>query len=744
MKVVAVVPMKLNNRRLPQKNTKRFTNGNPLCYYILETLLQIKAIDEIYVYCSNEDIMQYIPGGVLFLKRPASLDTDTTKMNEILYLFSQEVPADVYVMTHTTAPFISSSSISKGLQAVLSGEYDSSFAAKKLQDFLWKDNQPFNYTLDSIPRTQDLDALYEETSGFYIYTKDIIQKHSRRIGDHPYIVEVGEIEGIDIDEAEDFEIADAVFNYRLNKGSIKKRIQVLDCTLRDGGYCNNWKFGFRNQQKIIHSLQDSEIDIIECGFISNKETFGEDISKFSSFDQIEKVMSGHKMQKMLVAMINYGEYDIAQIPSREDTVLDGLRVAFHKWQMEEALAFSEMLKAKGYKVFIQAMVSMKYSDAEFLELIHRVNDVNPYAFYIVDSFGMMKQKDLLHFFYLVEYNLKKDIVLGFHSHNNMQLAYANAVTLIGCQTNRQIVIDSSIFGMGRGAGNLNTELLVEYLNENCGGTYKLKPLLSLMDELLGHFYKENPWGYSLPNYLSAKYNTHPNYANYLDNKQKLTLDDMDNIFLMMENDKRVEYDPNYIEELYRRYMNNHNAVTDSKELKQSLQGQTVLLIAPGKSAEQEKQKIKSFIEDNHPITMAVNFQYPYVDTDYIFVCNLRRYRELDALCADKLIVTSNIGVENNGRVVRYEELLNEDEIVCDNAGMMAIQFLIQCECKKIIIAGIDGYSHDFKENYPDSVTSMISEDEYLDAMNKGMEKILRQFIKKSELIFLTTPKYIVI
>lgn len=213
MKTIAIVPMKLNNRRLPQKNTKSFTNGKPLCYYILSTLLKVDGIDEVYVYCSNPDIQEFIPKEIHYLKRSESLDQDTTKMNEVLQAFAEDVPADIYVMTHTTAPFISAESIKKGLDAVVSGEYDSSFAAKKLQDFLWKDGAPFNYELNRIPRTQDLPALYEETSGFYIYTSDVMTKLNRRIGENPFIVEVGEIESVDIDEPEDFMIADAIYNY---------------------------------------------------------------------------------------------------------------------------------------------------------------------------------------------------------------------------------------------------------------------------------------------------------------------------------------------------------------------------------------------------------------------------------------------------------------------------------------------------------------------------------------------------
>lgn len=213
MRIVAVVPMKLNNRRLPQKNTKPFTNGMPLCHYILSTLLSISEIDDVYAYCSDPAIQRYIPKDVIYLQRSKALDTDETKMNDVLSSFARDVEADIYVMTHTTAPFIKSESIQKALHAVACENYDSAFAVKKIQDFFWKDEKPFNYNLDDIPRTQDLTPLYQETSGFYVYKRSVISKMNRRIGDKPMFIEVGEIESIDIDEDEDFMIADAVYNY---------------------------------------------------------------------------------------------------------------------------------------------------------------------------------------------------------------------------------------------------------------------------------------------------------------------------------------------------------------------------------------------------------------------------------------------------------------------------------------------------------------------------------------------------
>lgn len=213
MKVVALVPMKLNNQRLPQKNIKSFTNGEPLCTYILKTLTKCRIIDEVYVYCSSKAIIEYLPSGVQYLERNKKFDTNATKMNEILEAFANEVQADIYVLAHATAPFLRIETIEKGIQAIQGGEYDSAFTVKCLQDFLWKDGRPINYRLDNIPRTQDLETLYVESSGVYIYRKEVIVELGRRIGNTPFMLTVSEIEGIDIDEMEDFIMADAVFNY---------------------------------------------------------------------------------------------------------------------------------------------------------------------------------------------------------------------------------------------------------------------------------------------------------------------------------------------------------------------------------------------------------------------------------------------------------------------------------------------------------------------------------------------------
>lgn len=212
MKTVAFVPIKLNSERLPLKNIKSFTNGKPLITYILNTLKTVNEVDEIYVYCSDEKIINYLPHGIKFLKRDPYYDLPDTRFNDVLISFANLIDADIYVLTHATAPFMSALKIKKGINAVKSGKYESAHAVTILREFLWKDGKPLNYDLENIPRTQDLPDIYTETCGLYVYTSDLILNKSRRISDSPYLIEVSKIEACDINDEDDFVIADAIYN----------------------------------------------------------------------------------------------------------------------------------------------------------------------------------------------------------------------------------------------------------------------------------------------------------------------------------------------------------------------------------------------------------------------------------------------------------------------------------------------------------------------------------------------------
>ncbi len=205
-KVAAFVPVKLNSQRLPNKNILPLA-GHPLCWHICNTLLQVAGIHEVYVYCSDEAVMQYLPHGVIFRKRDKTLDQDTVKGFDIYRSFIGEVDADIYVLAHTTSPFLRKVSFEEALRRILDGKNDSAFSAERIQTFAWYKGKPINYDIHDVPRTQDMEPIWVETSGYYMFKKAVFTHHHRRIGFAPYIQEVSGIEALDIDEKKDYELA---------------------------------------------------------------------------------------------------------------------------------------------------------------------------------------------------------------------------------------------------------------------------------------------------------------------------------------------------------------------------------------------------------------------------------------------------------------------------------------------------------------------------------------------------------
>lgn len=209
MKTVAFVPIRLNSKRVVGKNLK-LLGGKPLMCHILDTLATIKTIDEVYVYCSNEDVVKYLPKEVRFLKRPEFLDRDETLGKEIYEEFVKTIDADVYILAHTTSPFMKKTTVENALDKIINGDYDSAFSCEKIQTFTWYQNKPLNYELKEIPRTQTIEPIYVETSAFFMFKKEIWTKHGQRIGFNPYFALVDKIEGVDIDWPEDFEFAEKI------------------------------------------------------------------------------------------------------------------------------------------------------------------------------------------------------------------------------------------------------------------------------------------------------------------------------------------------------------------------------------------------------------------------------------------------------------------------------------------------------------------------------------------------------
>lgn len=203
-------------------------------------------------------------------------------------------------------------------------------------------------------------------------------------------------------------------------------IKLLDCTLRDGGYINNWDFGFQNAIEIINLLHKSGCDYIEVGFIGHYEN-KEGHLRFSSMDELVKVFLPKPVGAKLSAMVYAEGYDASNFPERSDNTVDMIRVIFWKRNLEEGVEYCRTLVSKGYEVGVQLARTDQYSLDEIGGIVEMFNEVHPTAVYLVDSFGTFDKEKMLRYARIYDEHLACDIRFGYHAHNNMQQAYTNAV-----------------------------------------------------------------------------------------------------------------------------------------------------------------------------------------------------------------------------------------------------------------------------------------------------------------------------
>lgn len=521
------------------------------------------------------------------------------------------------------------------------------------------------------------------------------------------------------------------------------KIEILDCTLRDGGYINDFAFTERGIKKIINQLTIAGIDIVECGFLEDGNT-DKDCSLYTNVERIKELLPTDHRNTMFVAMACYGEYDLSQLSDYDCSSIDGIRVTFHYNEIEGAIDYCKQIMAKGYKVFVQPVGTTSYTDEQLLGLIATVNELQPYAFYLVDTLGLMHQNDVLRFFYLIDHNLKKSIHMGFHSHNNLQLSYSNCQALVSVESDRTISLDSSVYGMGRGAGNLNTELIASYLNDHRTRKYEIEPILEIVDEFIINIKKEHEWGYSVPYYLAAINGCHPNYAGYLSGKQTLNVKSISTILRMIEPEQRSLFNKDLAEQKYREFQ--ACEVDDTAtiaELRSQIENRNVLLIAPGPSLSEYAQKVIDTARVENCIVISATFVPEFIDCDFTFLSNLKRYNTTFNPNGKKLnlINTSNIRIEyEKSNVINYSSVTDEDDIIMDNTSIMLLNLLTRLKPQKVYLAGLDGYGIG-KNNYYLTRLQFNQDADYMLAINKSISSKITDLRKKLNIEFITPTLY---
>lgn len=522
------------------------------------------------------------------------------------------------------------------------------------------------------------------------------------------------------------------------------KLKVLDVTLRDGGCVNDFNFGQSYMEKILAAQEAAGIEVIEMGYID--ENKGTEFGRTQYINEraiTESILKYKKPGVSYVAMIDYGKFNIENLQSKTVEGIDGIRIAFHKANSLDIIVAGRKIIEKGYNLYIQPMLTLRYSDSELLRLIELVNKELPDAagFYIVDSFGEMRANDMNRILNLVDHNLISSMSLGFHSHNNLQMSYSNAIAMLRFPTNRNLMIDSSIMGMGKGAGNLNTELLLEHLNLFYGKKYKVAPLLEVIDEVINQLHSEFYWGYAPEYYLSSAYHCTPSYASHFYNKHMLPIDQVGELLGMITEEKKISFDKNYAEELYRKY-NKSKAIDDSqvvRELSAEFKNKEVLLIATGKSVGGALDTIDEFIHDPDVVIIGLNST---LNLKYDYLLTTRKDVYEKALSEGKnIIVPSNVskGGKGNVKILNYENWIEVDDRTHDSSSVIALNLLSACDVKQVLLIGFDGFSTNINENYYDPNLRHPVSIEQVGLRNSFYKKFFAKISEKGIKITFITP-----
>lgn len=340
------------------------------------------------------------------------------------------------------------------------------------------------------------------------------------------------------------------------------KVHIVDCTIRDGGYLFDKNSDPEFVKGILHGLVEAGIDYTETGFLQSKVN-GESIVYHNSKDVIKYLPADAKKTTYL-GFCDNSRYTPEELDECDGKSFKWLRISFAKHEIEDSLRFCQAAQAKGYRVQFNPMDSISYTEDERAALIEKVNIVKPAVFSIVDTFGAMYMSDLVAIFRQFDQLLDRSIMIGLHSHDNLGLSCALAERMVELaeMTGREICIDGSLFGMGRGAGNAKTELLADYLNKHCGTHYNVQVLLETIDKYIVPTLDHIHWGYDLPMFVCGTKHSHVDNVNHLKRTTPSTITDIFNVIDMLTPQQRTRYGVGYsktdfsqLEEKYKEYIN---------------------------------------------------------------------------------------------------------------------------------------------------------------------------------------------
>lgn len=531
-------------------------------------------------------------------------------------------------------------------------------------------------------------------------------------------------------------------------------ISLLDCTLRDGAYITDAKFGEPAIRGILSKMLDAGVEIIECGWLKNSP-YRQGTTYYHVPRDLEQYLSRKGKDRTYVVMIDWDRYDLSCLPPYDGKSVDAIRVVFPRGRHNEAIEVGRQIREKGYQVYFQAANTLGYSDEELAELANAMNAAEPVSLSVVDTFGAMYPENLERIVRILHGRLKPSIKLGFHSHNNQQLSFALTIDFIQLlkDSGRSIVVDASLCGMGRGAGNATTELVASYLNKKCQCHYDMDAVMDAIDIYMEYFKENYQWGYSTPNFIAGLYGCHVNNIAYLLKNHRTNARDMRNIIASLQPEDRTKYDYDLLERVYLQNQSLHVDDGESlRELADSFAGREILLISPGKSVLREREHIEQYIREKNPIVVGVNAIVPGYRYNYVFFVNPARYEYAKETYAERFQEIRHIVLSNVKNTADGDELiLNFNHVIkrgwehYDNAAICALRMIDLLGIEKVAIAGFDRFMTRYNESYADSFLPSLNPDNDWDGLNAEISEMYLDFKRNAvnckEVVFITADGF---
>lgn len=530
------------------------------------------------------------------------------------------------------------------------------------------------------------------------------------------------------------------------KNSSHFKNEILDCTIRDGGYLNNWNFDKKVVKEICRSLSRTGVDIIEIGF-KNRLKDGAGIWHSVPESLIEEIFRGISGIKIAV-MFDFLKGDLSLVPEAKNSLVDMYRIACNRDKVYEAIKLSEKIKDRGYLTSLQLMGIGGYTKEDFCELIKPLSNSSIDYVYFADTYGSLFPRDIKRYIDLLRESNKK---IGFHAHNSLQLAFANTLEAINCDVD---IVDGTVGGIGRGAGNLPLEVLIIYLEKTLNNKkYNSMPLLDLIDRYFIDFKNELGWGYSLPYMLSGILEVHPDYAKHLAAYREHNVDDMVKILEMIKGLGPVGFNREIMDKVIGSGFVSlaHDLQDSAREDEKSEQilanhpvaykdrheGKDFLILANGPTLKEYKSEIEKFIKKYNPIVMGANNLGGLYTPHYHAFSNKRRFVSyIDYVDKESSLLISSSFENDFIRTYTdrdYEEIAHincvskdfylKDGVIssnCGNISMLLIAVAIVMGAKRIFVAGMDGYKN--KEDFFSNSTHFYKESEVPQNFKILMEK----------------------